>query len=135
MHCLVYYYVTNSLYYYNYVTIIQVEDGRFCSILVSGMMNQVQNTILTGAALCWDSYKLDTYVIKLGEVIRQLQDKSEVLIVIEDKIEVLYICIYQSLFTPIYTQYTRLSIYIFDCSITLSFVWIPKFVIYSLYPD
>ena len=66
----------------------QVDERHSCSILVSGMIGQVQAIIISGCSLSWDSYKLDTYVPTLADIIQQLQDKTEELIIIEEKIEV-----------------------------------------------
>ncbi|RWS31185.1 Dynein heavy chain: cytoplasmic-like protein [Leptotrombidium deliense] len=66
----------------------KVEERQSISLLVAGMKKEVQNLLVEGVSLVWESYKLDHYVQKLAETILNFQEKVDELLIINEKIEV-----------------------------------------------
>ena len=64
-----------------------MEERPSITLLVAGMRREVQNLIVEGAGLAWESYKLDPYVQKMAESIFLFQEKVDDLLVIEEQID------------------------------------------------
>ena len=55
----------------------QVESRKSMTLLVAGMRKDVQNLIIEGTNLVWESYKLDPYVGRYAESVVNFQEKVD----------------------------------------------------------
>ena len=69
-------------------TIEKIDDKPAAQLLVAGMKKEVQNILIEGVGLVWESYKLDPYVQKLAEAVNSFQEKVDELLALNELIEV-----------------------------------------------
>ncbi|XP_043279701.1 dynein heavy chain, cytoplasmic isoform X3 [Venturia canescens] len=67
---------------------LKIEDKASIIPLVAGMRKDVLSLISEGIALVWESYKLDTYVQRLSDIVILFQEKVEDLLVVEEQLDV-----------------------------------------------
>lgn len=65
----------------------KIEERPNISLLIAGLKKDVQNLIMEGASLIWESYKLDPYVQKLAEIIFMFQEKVDDLLVVDECVD------------------------------------------------
>ena len=65
----------------------KVEKKPSLALLVAGLKLEVQEQILDGSAMVWESYKRDSYVQRLGEAVSNFQEKVDELLDIVDQID------------------------------------------------
>ncbi|XP_065362456.1 dynein heavy chain, cytoplasmic-like [Calliphora vicina] len=69
-------------------TLEKIEDRASIVPLVAGLRKDVLNLVSEGIGLVWESYKLDSYVLRLSECVTQFQEKVEDLLVVEEQLDV-----------------------------------------------
>ncbi|XP_058810234.1 dynein heavy chain, cytoplasmic isoform X2 [Phymastichus coffea] len=68
-------------------TLEKIEDKSNIVPLIAGLRRDVLGLISEGITLIWESYKLDSYVQRLSEVVLSFQEKVEDLLVVEEQLE------------------------------------------------
>lgn len=66
----------------------QIEDKVNIIPLVAGMRKEVLALISEGIGLVWESYKLDSYVQRLSDVVVSFQERVEDLVVVGEQLDV-----------------------------------------------
>ena len=81
-------------------TLEKLEQRQSIVLLVAGLRKEVQNLIMEGMALVWESYKLDPYVQRLAEIVVSFQEKVDDLLAVDEEIDVdvrsLETCLYNA---------------------------------------
>ncbi|XP_044746185.1 dynein heavy chain, cytoplasmic isoform X2 [Coccinella septempunctata] len=70
------------------MTLEKIEDKASIIPLVAGMRKDVQNVISEGIQLVWESYKLDSYVQRLSDLVVSFQERVEELVIVGEQLEV-----------------------------------------------
>ncbi|GLV39725.1 Dynein heavy chain 64C [Carabus blaptoides fortunei] len=70
------------------MTLEKIEDKVSIIPLVAGMRKEVLGLISEGIGLVWESYKLDSYVQRLSDVVVSFQERVEDLVVVGEQLDV-----------------------------------------------
>lgn len=65
----------------------KVETKPSLALLVAGIKLELQEQILEGSTMVWESYKRDSYVQRLGETVQNFQEKVDELLDIVEQID------------------------------------------------
>ncbi|CAG0913348.1 unnamed protein product [Notodromas monacha] len=68
-------------------TVKKIEEKANIKLLVAGLHVEVQAALDEGFNLVWDSYKLESYVSKLADLVFAFQEKVEEVLSMEEQIE------------------------------------------------